>query len=102
MCAVSKATEIRYWPSRKGGGYFCNYCRKKCELALGPDDKPTGPTYLRALDAFKALLEEKPKPQPSPAGATVREVLETYPLHITKTKTLGTVEIRRRSFLPFV
>ena len=53
---MPKATEIRYWPSRKGGGYFCNYRRKQHELALGPKDGPTGPTYLRALDAFRALL----------------------------------------------
>src|SRR5437868_12908724 len=102
---MPKATEIRYWPSRKGGGYFCNYRRKQHELALGPKDGPTGPTYLRALDAFKALLERKPAPPPpppSPSGRTVREVLETYLLRITKTKKPGTVEIRTRSFLPFV
>jgi hypothetical protein len=43
-CAIPKQTEIKYWPSRKGGGYFCNYKRKQHELALGPKDGPTGPT----------------------------------------------------------
>ena len=100
---MPKATEIRYWPSRKGGGYFCNYKRKQHELALGPKDGPTGPTYLRALDVFKALLEVKPKPAPLPAsGRTVREVLDTYLARILKTKKEGTYGIRLRSFAPFV
>src|SRR5262249_16729436 len=63
-----------------------------------------GPTYLRALDAFKALLEEKPKPaEKAPEGVvTVREVLETYLARIEKTRKSGTYEMRQRAFLPFV
>ena len=101
---MPKAPEINYWPSRKGGGYFCHYKRQKHELALGPDDRPTGPTYIAALEAFKALLEEKPKPiEKAPVGViTVREVLETYLARIEKTRKSGTYEIRKRSFLPFV
>jgi integrase len=99
--SMPKAPEISYW-ERKGGGYFCNYKRKKRELALGPDDRPTGPTYLAALDAFKALLEEKPRPAQKAGGATIREVLETYLKRIAQTKKSGTVQIRQRSFMPFV
>jgi integrase len=57
---MPKQTEIKYWPSLQGGGYFCNDKRQQHELALGPKDGLTGPTYLRALEASKALLEEKP------------------------------------------
>ncbi len=101
---MPKSTEIKYWPSRKGGGYFCNYQRKQHELALGPKDGPAGPTYLRALDAFKAVLEEKPEPpkKAPEGGSTIREVLETYLARIEKTRKSGTYEIRKRSFLPFV
>lgn len=101
---MPKSTEIRYWPSRKGGGYFCNYKRKQYELALGPKDGPTGPTYLKALDAFKVLLEAKSEPPlaPSQIGKTVREVLNTYLDRIEKTKKEGTYEMRLRAFKPFV
>lgn len=99
---MPKAPEISYWPSRKGGGYFCNYKRKKCELALGPKDAPTGPTYRAALAAFTALVEEKPAPVKKATGLSVREVLETYLARIEKTKKAGTYEIRVRAFEPFV
>ena len=57
-----------------------------------------------ALEAFKALLEEKPKPiEKPPAGViTIREVLETYLARIEKTRKGGTYEMRKRSFMPFV
>jgi len=99
---MPKAPEISYWPSRNGGGYFCNYKRKKHPLALGPKDAPTGPTYKAAMAAFAALLEEKPRPVLQPKGRTVREVLETYLDRIKETKREGTYEIRLRSFEPFV
>lgn len=98
-----KATHPRYWPGRKGGGYFVVYKGVRRELALGPDDAPDGPTYRAALTAFQAVLkgqaEEAERP---PAPATVREVLDEYLKHISKTKKPGTVEIRLRSFGPFV
>jgi integrase len=47
---------VRYWPSRKGGGYFCTLQGWQVDLALGPDDQPDGPTYLAALDQFTKLM----------------------------------------------
>lgn len=99
---MPKSPEISYWPSRNGGGYFCNYKRRKHQLALGPKDAPTGPTYKAAMAAFAALLEEKPKPVVQPKGRTVREVLDTYLARVQETKRAGTYEIRLRSFEPFV
>lgn len=42
---------VRYW-QRQGGGYFATLRGRKVLLALGPDDAPTGPTYLAALETF--------------------------------------------------
>jgi hypothetical protein len=72
------------------------------ELALGPDDAPNGPTYLAALGKFTAIMEGNAKKAEGTAPATVREVLDTYLKHISKSKKPGTVEIRLRSFEPFV
>jgi integrase len=99
---VARKPSVRYWPSRKGGGYFCVFQGRQHELALGPDDAPTGATYLAALAKFRDLLEGAGKE--AAAGqvpVTVREVLENYLKHISRSKTPGTVEIRLRAFTPF-
>ncbi len=106
---MPRATSISYWPTRKGGGYFCVRKGERFELALGPDDQPTGPTYRAAQDRFQEIMEgkareeaEREKRRSEPERATIREVLDAYLKHVTKTKTSGTVGIRLRSFLPFV
>ena len=45
---------VRYWETRKA--YCCYINNVRHFLAYGPDDCPTGPTYLEALDQFKKLL----------------------------------------------
>lgn len=104
-----RTTSISYWPTRKGGGYFCIHKGVRYELALGPKDEPVGPTYRAAQDRFEQILEgvkleekrrEKEKSEPRPV--TVREVLETYLKHISNKRKEGTIDIRVRSFTPFV
>lgn len=106
---MARKSSISYWPTRKGGGYFCIVKGERHELALGPDDQPTGPTYRAAQDRFQAIMDGKAgeeeaeqKRRLSPNRVTVREVLESYLRHVTKTKKPGTVEIRLRAFAPFV
>jgi integrase len=98
---MARKPQVRFYASRKGGGYFVTVNGKLHELALGPDDAPTGPTYLTALGRFREILElggvETAKEQ-----NTVRVVLETYLRHIATRKKPGTVEIRQRCFEPFV
>lgn len=98
---MARKPQVRFYASRKGGGYFVTVNGKLHELALGPDDAPTGPTYLAALGRFREILElggvETAKEQ-----NTVRVVLETYLRHIATRKKPGTVEIRQRCFEPFV
>ena len=101
---MARQASVRYWPGRKGGGYFCVYRGTRYELALGPDDAPTGPTYLAATDRFAEIIrgiEKKEAEEAKPRHATVREVLEAYLKHISKKRKPGTVEIRQRSFAPF-
>src|SRR4051794_33005252 len=54
--ARGRKPSVRYWASRKGGGYFVTLEGTLHELALGPDDAPTGPTYAAALEKFGKLL----------------------------------------------
>ncbi len=98
---MARRPQTRYYASRKGGGYFATIQGKLYELALGPDDAPTGSTYLEALARFREILQLGGVTQ---AGAqnTVRVVLETYMKHIATRKKPGTVDIRQRSFTPFV
>lgn len=106
---MPRTPSISYWASRKGGGYFTIRNRQRYELALGPDDQPTGPTYRAAQDRFQEIMEgikrkeeHEQKRRENPEGRTIREVLDSYLEHITKTKKPGTVGIRMRSFVPFV
>ncbi len=102
---MPRKTSVSYWPTRKGGGYFCIYKGTRHELALGPDDQPDGPTYMAALTKFQAVIKgeaEKEAERAAPKPATVREVLEAYMRHIAKTRSAGTLDMRQRAFDPFV
>jgi integrase len=78
--ARGRKPSVRYWPSRKGGGYFCNVKGQLVELALGPDDAPAGPTYLKALDAFcKRIALESGK---GTAEYLVSALFNQYRLHL--------------------
>ncbi len=52
---MSRQPTVRYYPSRQG--YFTQVNGKQHRLADGPDDRPSGPTSLKALGAFKELLD---------------------------------------------
>ena len=54
--ARGRKPSVRYWKSRKGGGYFATIGGKQEELALGVDDFPDGPTYIAALARFSSLM----------------------------------------------
>lgn len=47
---------VRYWKSRKA--YACWIGEDRHFLARGPDDAPSGPTYLAALDKFRKLMAQ--------------------------------------------
>lgn len=98
---MARKPQARYYASRKGGGYFATVSKTLHELALGPDDAPTGPTYLAALTRFREVLELESAGEQG-ADTTVRVVLETYLQHIATRKKPSTVEIRQRAFVPFV
>lgn len=106
---MARKPTISYWPTRKGGGYFTIRKGERFELALGPDDQPTGPTYRAAQDRFQEIMEGKARDEEAerkrrlePAPVTVRVVLETYLQHIGTKRSAGTIDIRVRSFTPFV
>src|SRR5262245_56368332 len=54
---MPRTPTIRYWSSRKGGGFFTTIKGTQEELALGPNDKAiNGPTYQRACRVFLNLM----------------------------------------------
>lgn len=44
---------------RGGGGYFFTKDGRPIALAMGPDDAPTGPTYLKAFDAWSKIHRQE-------------------------------------------
>lgn len=76
---MARKPSIRYYDSR--GGYYTCHRGRQVRLATGPDDAPTGSTYLTALDAFKALLAFDGADQAGAANP-VRVVVDLYLDHV--------------------
>lgn len=72
---MARRPSVRYFASR--GAFYCQFNGRQYRLAEGPDDAPTGPTYLAALGQFKHLLQ-KGNVERAGATNTVRVVLEAY------------------------
>lgn len=96
--ARGRKPAVRYW-QRKGGGYFATIRGEQVELALGPDDAPGGPTYLKALDQFaKSMALETGK---GTNDYLVSALMNQYRLEIRKKKSadvVGTWEAMAASF----
>src|SRR5438309_1032093 len=90
---------VRYFDSR--GAYYCQWQGRQHRLASGPDDAPTGPTYLGALEAFKRLMQLGAVGEAGDRN-TVRVVLETYLQHIEGKRKPGTLVVRLKAYKPFV
>jgi len=79
---MPRKPSISYWPTRKGGGYFCIVKGDRYELALGPDDQPTVPPTARPKTASRkswrvrrVRRKRERKRRLEPNRVTVREVL---------------------------
>lgn len=76
---MARKPTVRYFPSR--AAYYCQYAGKQHPLASGPDDSPTGPTYLSALAAFTRLMSRAAAPEQGDSN-TLRTVFELYIAHV--------------------
>lgn len=94
---AGRKPSVSYWPSRKG--YCCWINGERVSLAKGPDDAPTGPTYLAALDQFRKILA-----QDAGKGTDdylVSALLNQYRAHLQATRKSGVpgvFEIMARGF----
>lgn len=68
-------SDISYYRSR--GGYYTCFRGKQLLLAKGPDDKPTGPTYLAALAQFRETMQLA-NADTADQGNTVATICEMY------------------------
>lgn len=88
---------VRYWESRKA--YACWINGERHFLARGPDDAPSGPTYLAALDEFRKLVA-----QDAGKGTDdyqVSALLNQYRAHLHSTRKSGVpgvFEVMARGF----
>jgi hypothetical protein len=96
---MARKPQVRYWQSR--GSYYCQVNGVQHRLASGPDDGPSGPTFLAALEGFKQLLA---------LGAistardrnTIRAVMETYMQHAEVKLQPNTLKRRLYVLTPFI
>ena len=95
---MSRKPSVRYYDSRKG--YYTQIDGKQHRLADGPDDSPTGPTYLKAIEAYKQLLTLGAISTSKDAN-TVRAVMETYIARNKDRLSEKTFSRRMYSLTPF-
>lgn len=96
--------QVNYWTSigtwydadgnKHTGGYGCRPKGKLVVLAAGPDDAPTGPTFLKAMAKYTALLELSRVDQAGD-GNTLRAVLERYLEFVHAKRKAATYRQRR-------
>jgi integrase len=96
---AGRKSSIRYYASKNG--YFTIHRGQTHRLATGPDDAPTGPTFLTALDEFREIMQLANAPNAGDEN-TLRVISEMYLRHLAATKKPDTVEIRRQSLSPFL
>lgn len=87
---MGRASQISYYRSRKG--YFTWFRNKQTLLARGPDDKPTGPTYLAALRKFTEMMELSNAESADQAN-TVRLVCDLYAQHLRRNDKKASLRI---------
>lgn len=95
--AQGRKPSVRYWDTRNA--YACYIDGERHFLARGPDDAPSGPTYLAALDQFRKLVAKD-------AGKgtddyLVSALLNQYRAHLRATRKSGVpgvFEVMARGF----
>lgn len=87
---MPRSPGVRYFPTRKG--YYTTFRHKQIPLAKGPDDKPTGPTFLAALKKFTELMELA-NADKADQGNTVALICELYGQHLERNGRTGTLRI---------
>lgn len=95
---MARKPAVNYWSSR--GAYGCWHAGRQRILAQGPEDAPQGPTYLAALDAFRAVLAMDNAAQAKEEN-TVRVVLESYLQSQAPLLKPGTVKLRQYHYALF-
>jgi integrase len=96
---MARKPSVRYWSSRNA--YCCWFRGQQHVLADGPDDKPTGPTYLAALKRFSEIITLDAAGSAGDRN-TVRTVFEKYLAHIHGKAKPATFELRQRYLCEFL
>lgn len=96
---MPRHSRVNYYPSRHA--YFCQISGKQHKLAEGPEDGPSGPTFLAALQAFRHLLEDA-QSATSGNSNTVRVVCEHFMGRTMRAVEAGTHRRRGVLLRPFV
>jgi integrase len=81
MTTMPPTSDISYYDSRKG--YYTCFRGKQMPLAKGPDDKPTGPTYLAALAKFREIMQLA-NADTADQSNTVATICEMYGQHLER------------------
>ena len=92
---MARKPQVRFFSSRNA--FYCQWQGHQHRLGDGPDDSPTGPNYLKALENFKNLMALS---HAETAGdcQTVGTFLELYLRHISTRRAQATLRLRKIDF----
>lgn len=96
---MPRTSSINYFEQR--GGYFSQIRGKQHKLALGPDDKPSGPTYLAALERFNELMQGRVATT-SAKDSLVSVVLQHHFDSLERANKRNTLHIAKTLLMPAV
>ena len=88
---AGRKASVRYYPTK--GGYFTVYEGRRYRLASGPDDVPSGPTYLAALAEYGRIV--KGEEVQGGEGDQPRETLGVVVRRWVDRKGEGTVQAKK-------
>ncbi|MGH7171481.1 MAG: tyrosine-type recombinase/integrase, partial [Gemmataceae bacterium] len=96
---MPRKPQISYYESRQA--FFTKLNRQHHRLAVGPNDAPHGPTYLKALSAFRDLMERGNLEKDGDANS-VRAVIVAYLDAKSGEVRSSTARMKRDKLTPFV
>jgi len=91
--AMARRPEVRYFKTRKA--YYFQHKGKQHKLAVGPDDWPTGPTFLAAQERYREILSLAAAPHKKDDN-TCEVVFELYLKYLVEEKKVAATTFAMR------
>src|SRR5262245_17482930 len=94
---MPRTPSVRYFTSK--GGFYSQFRKRRYLLAAGPDDRPDGPVYRRAVAEFARLCHLGDEGR-ADDDVTLLSLCDRHQAHLKAHAKPETVRIFRRALAP--